>query len=100
MVVSRWAELDPRAAADYIVTNRMENRWEQDYAMSAAASAWSRKDATSAGKWALGLEDPGQRRSAIAGVVVGMAKTEGLPRQIPCPMKTRSLRSGSWSVNG
>ena len=57
LIVARWAEFDPQGAASFALTMDAGsgNRWERDYALTAAASEWARKDATGAKAWALGL---------------------------------------------
>ena len=38
LIIARWAEFDPRAAAAHALTIRNDMRWQRDFAIGAAAT--------------------------------------------------------------
>ena len=76
MLITRWAEFDPKAAADFALADKGGQGWEYGFAINTVASAWGKKDAAGAKAWALALTDAAKRRWAVAGVATSLTETD------------------------
>ncbi len=74
-VVRQWAADDPKAAAQYCVTNSVTN----DQAMREAVSNWAQDDSRGALAWAGALPAGTQRDTALSGAIGVLAAND--PRQ-------------------
>jgi len=71
VTVDRWAQSDPRAAADWAV--RLPDGPVRDRAIASLTNAWTRRDPLAAADFALGLHTGPGRQEAIVSVVSGWA---------------------------
>src|SRR5207244_10853710 len=76
LIVARWAEFDPQAAAADALGMKGGDRWARDSALSSATSEWARKDTTAAKAWALGLPAGKDLQTAVAGVAAGLVQMD------------------------
>jgi hypothetical protein len=81
ILIARWADFDPHAAAEYALEHRPVHPNAQRELLGQVLSAWAQKDEAAAKAWALALKNPIQRRQAIAGLMEGIAQTDA-PRAI------------------
>ncbi len=72
---ARWAELDPKAAAEYIMKNDRPRGWI-DIDGHLLWNTWGGKDAAAAVAFAKGMKDSGNRDSALKVIVQTMARMD------------------------
>ena len=79
LLMARWAEFDPRGAAEFALTGfAMDTRsGERQGALAAAVSEWVRKDPAAAKAWALAL--PGDKDRMVASFVLALGLTDVEP---------------------
>ena len=73
-IISRWAELDPKAATQYTLT--LPERGMGNYLIVSTAGEWAKTQPEAAMAWALAQHMGPQRRSLIEGVASGLAETD------------------------
>ncbi len=71
----RWAELDPKAAAEYLLKNRKPGGWI-DIDGHLLWNTWGGKDPAAAVAFAKGMTKPGERDSALKVIVQTMARMD------------------------
>ncbi len=73
--VARWAELDPKAAADYLVKNKKFGGWI-DINGPVLWSVWGTNDPTAAVAYAKGMEDSSHREKALNEIIESLARVD------------------------
>ncbi len=77
MIIARWAETDPKAAATFALAEKGSFQgWQRQSAISSSAAEWARRDPAAAKAWALGLEDPADRSIVAGAVASGMVAAD------------------------
>jgi hypothetical protein len=73
-LVRRWAEVDPRTAADWV--NRAEIGPVRQQSLEAVAIAWANQNLSEAVEWARQLDDDAERHSGLKMIAYEAARTE------------------------
>jgi hypothetical protein len=73
--IARWAELDPKAAGEYMVKNKRFGGW-LDFDGSIFWSTWAANDPSAAIAFAKSMEDKSNRNTAISGIIETIARRD------------------------
>jgi hypothetical protein len=76
-IVARWAEFDPKAAAEYAVGLTEDGRrWSKDRLIACVTNMWADKEPAAAKAWAFALPKGAKQKAAISGLAGSMMQSD------------------------
>jgi hypothetical protein len=76
LLITRWAEFDPEAAARFALDYPFNSVVVQSGAITSAMTVWARRDPAPAKAWAAGIHDKRAQSAAITGAALGIAESD------------------------